>query len=179
MTAAKSASPRAMRRSAARPVVASTATSSTHSSSSYSACRELAGAVPVEISPASVWWSVPPVAVTDLPWRPSSARKSCSVTFAEATTAASPDSNSIVFGSAEVSMTASEATILEQECRLPGTRTAPFASSPEWMRSSMAFSSSMLVGRSTRSGRNETSCAQSSITGPAGAFTGSRPVERP
>ena len=114
-TAGKSASPREMRRSTARPVTASTPTSSTHSSRSYSACRELAGAVPVEISPASVWWSVPPVAVTDLPRRPSSARNSCSVTFAEATTAASPSSKSMVFGSAEVSRMASETTISEQE----------------------------------------------------------------
>ena len=49
----------------------------------------------------------------------------------------------------------SETTISEQECRLPGTRTRPFPSSPRWIRSSMAFSSSMLVGRRTRSGRKE------------------------
>ena len=155
--AGKSASPREMRRSTACPVASSTDTSSTQSSSSYSACRELAGAVPVEIRPASVWWSVPPVAVTDLPWRPSSARNSCSVTFAEATTASSPASSSMVFGSSEVSRMASETTISEQECRLPGTRTTPPPSSPRWIRSSVVFSSSMLVGRRTRSGLNEMS----------------------
>jgi hypothetical protein len=155
--AAKSASPRETRRSTACPLVSSTDTSSTHSSSSYSACRELAGAVPVEIRPASVWWSVPPVAVTDLPWRPSSARNSCSETFAVATTASSPASSSIDFGRAEVSRMASETTISEHECRLPGTRTTPPASSPRCTRSSVSFSSSMLEGRRTGSGLNEMS----------------------
>ena len=110
---------------------------------------------------------MPPVAVTDLPRRPSSARKSWSVTFAEATTAVFPASKSIVFGSADVSRIASETTISEQEWRLPGTRTRPLPSSPRWIRSSVAFSSSMLVGRSTRSGRKEMTFPQSSMTGPA------------
>jgi hypothetical protein len=127
--------------------------------------------VPVEISPASVWWSVPPVAVTDLPRRPSSAKNSCSVTFAEASTAASPGSNSIVFGSPEVSRMVSETTISEQECRLPGTRTRPFPTSPRWIASSIPFSSSMLVGRRTSSGLKEMTCPQSSITGAALVLT--------
>jgi hypothetical protein len=58
-------------------------------------------------------------------------------------------------GSAEVSRMASETTISAQECMVPGTRTRPLPNSPLWMRSSMAFSSSMFVGRRTRSGRKE------------------------
>jgi hypothetical protein len=136
--------------------------------------RELAGAVAVEIRPASVWWSVPPVAVSDLPWRLSSARKSWSVTFAVAVTAEPSGSTSMAFGRPDVSSSASETTICEHECSDPGTRTRPPPSAPLWIRSSTASSSSMLVGRTRNSGWKEMTWPQSCRTGPAvGRVTGS------
>lgn len=59
-------------------------------------------------------------------------------------------------------MTVLEATIREQECSEPGTRTVPDPSSPECTRSSASFSSPIPVGRSICSGSNEISYPQSS-----------------
>ena len=104
--------------------------------------------MPVEISPASVWWSVPPVAVTDLPCRPSSARKASSVAFAVASTASSPASKSIASGAPTCrgSCRRRRGPSRSAGCRGPGGGRQP----SRWTRSSIAFSSSMLAGLQRR-----------------------------